>query len=84
MDRSPAFLALKALFSIFSSSSHFVRQRETICAIMIEGIMGTFVWNYFEFGPVIQEEMSHKKVYGYQNDARQRLITIAHLKTWLG
>ena len=71
-------------FFHFSSSSHFVRQRETICAIMIEGIMGSFVWNCFELGLVVQEEMSLKKVYGYQNDARRRLITIAHFQTWLG
>ena len=28
-------------FSIFSSGVHFVRQSPTICAILVEGIMGS-------------------------------------------
>ena len=34
---------------------------QTICAIFVEGIMETFMWNYFKFGPVVQEKMSFKE-----------------------
>ena len=33
--------------------------------------MGTFMWSYMEFGPVVQEDMSFKeKVYGRTHDGR--------------
>ena len=39
-------------FSIFTSSSHFVQQSRSSGALQ-----GTFLWNYFRFGPMVQETM---------------------------
>ena len=45
-------------FLILSSGSPFVQCTGTICAIFEEGIKR----NYFEFGPVVQEEMPFKGI----------------------
>ena len=44
------------IFLIWSSGGPFDQWSGTICAILVEGIMK----NYFEFGPVVQEEMLFK------------------------
>ena len=33
-----------------------------ICAIFVEGILGTILLNYYEFGPVIQKEILFKDI----------------------
>ena len=49
---------------IWSSGSPPVQWSKTIYVILEEGIMKTFLWSYFIFGPVVQVEMSFKeKVY---------------------
>ena len=50
------------IFLIWSSGSPFVQRSGTICAILVEGIMRIILWNYFEFGPVFQEEVSFKDI----------------------
>ena len=51
------------LFNIQSSSSPFVQRISIICAILVEGIVrNIYLWNYFECGPVVQEEMSFKDI----------------------
>ena len=47
-------MSFKAISS-FSSGGHM-----TVCAILVEDIMRTFLWIYFEFGPVVQ--MSFKDI----------------------
>ena len=39
-------------FSTFSSGDHFVLRSVTICAILVEGIMGNIHVNYFKFKPI--------------------------------
>ena len=46
----------------FSSSRHFVQWSKTMCAILIDGFMGTFVWKYFKFGRIVQEVMTFKNI----------------------
>ena len=46
--------------SIWSSGGHFVQWSGTTYAILEEGIKRKILWNYFEFWPVVQEEMSFK------------------------
>ena len=41
---------------IFIPGCHFVQQSETICAILVEGIMRNISVKLFEFGPVVQEQ----------------------------
>ena len=50
----------------YSSGGHFVRQSWTICAILIEGIMGTFMWNYFKLWGVVQKQMAFKNSFYLQ------------------
>ena len=55
-----------------------VQQSRTICAILVEDIMGSIHMKYSKFEPVVQVEMSFKeKVYGRTTD---KLIKIAHLE----
>ena len=49
------------IFLIWSSGDPFVQRSGIICAILVEGIMRNNLWTYFEFGPVVQEEMSFKR-----------------------
>ena len=57
---------LLKIFLIWSSGGPFVQQSRTICAFFIYFFFcyrvsrGTILWNYFEFGPVVAEEMSFK------------------------
>ena len=43
-----------------NSGGHFVRQSRTFCASLVEGIRKKNSVNFFEFEPVVQEEMSFK------------------------
>ena len=43
------------IFLIKSSGTTFAWRSGTICAILVKGIMRNNLWNYFEFGPVVQE-----------------------------
>ena len=46
-------------FSIFCSGGHFVQWSRTILAILVEGdLRNICVRNYFETGPLDQEELS--------------------------
>ena len=47
-------------FLIWRSDGPFGPGSRTICSINVKGILGTFLWNYFEFGPVVKEERSFK------------------------
>ena len=47
------------IFLIWSDGGPFVQCSGTICAILVKGIMRNNSVNYFEFGPVVQEEMSN-------------------------
>ena len=49
-------------FSPGSSGNPFVQWSGTYCAFLVEDILGTILWNYFEFGPAVQEEMSFKDI----------------------
>ena len=49
------------VFLIWCPGSPFVQWSVSICAILLEGIMETILLNYFEFGSVVQEEMSFKR-----------------------
>ena len=49
-------MSLKGI-SIFTSGGHFIQQSRMICAILVEGIIRTISAKFFDFGPVIQEEM---------------------------
>ena len=49
------------IFLILRSGSPFVGRSETICAILIEGIMGNISAELFDFGLVVQE-MSFKDI----------------------
>ena len=64
---------------IFSSGGHFVWQSGTFWAFL-----ETFLWNYFKFGPVIQEGIMFKKMCKCNantwTDVRQKLIPIARLE----
>ena len=40
---------------IYISGGPFVQFTVMIYAILVEGIMRNFLWNYFEFGPLAQE-----------------------------
>ena len=46
------------LFLIWSSGGPFVHRSVTICAIFVEGIMRDISVNFFEFRPVLQDNMS--------------------------
>ena len=48
---------LLKIFVIWSSGCPLFQRSLTICAILVEELMR----NYFEFGPVVQEEMSFKR-----------------------
>ena len=48
------------LFFIFRSGSHFVQWSRTILAIFVEGHPITFLWNYFEIGPLVYEDILFK------------------------
>ena len=48
--------------------------------ILVEGLLRTLMRSYFQFGSVVQEEMSFiEKVYARTADGR-RPITVAHLE----
>ena len=49
------------VFLIWSSGSSSVQQSLTICAILVECIIRNNYLNNFEFGSVVQEEMSFKR-----------------------
>ena len=49
------------MFLIWSSSGAFVQRSISICAILVEGIMGKILRKY-ELGPVVREEMSFKDI----------------------
>ena len=51
-------VVLEEIFLIWSSGKHFVQPSRTICAIVVVGIMRNNSVKLFEFGPVVQEEMS--------------------------
>ena len=51
------------IFLILSSGDPFVQRSETICAILVDGTNRNHSLNFFDFGPVIQEEMSFKRSY---------------------
>ena len=40
----------------------FVLWSRTICAISVEASRETILWNYFEFGPLVQEKMLFKDI----------------------
>ena len=48
------------IFHILSSGSPFVQWSVNFCAISVEGIKRNNSENYFEFGSVVQEQMSFK------------------------
>ena len=51
------------IFLIFSSGGHYGRQSETICAIVVDGIIRNIsVKFFFEFLPVGQEKMSFEAI----------------------
>ena len=52
-------MLLTVFFPFFSCGCHFVQRGRTVCAILVEGIIRIFVWN-FEFGPVIR---CHEKIF---------------------
>ena len=56
-------------FLIWSSGGPCVQWSGTIYAILVESIMGIFMWSYFKFGPVVQEMSFKEKVYRRQTDA---------------
>ena len=49
-------------FLIWSSCVPPVQLSGTICAILLEGILGTILCYNFDFGPVVQEEMPFKDI----------------------
>ena len=51
------------VYLIWISGSPFVQHSVTICANLLEGtiLWGSILWNYFEFGSVVQEQMLFKK-----------------------
>ena len=53
-DFSPKILVLAQVFTWRS---------KTVCAILVEGIMGTFMCNYFKFGSVVQKEMPFEDLF---------------------
>ena len=56
---------------IFSCGGHFIQQSRMICVILEEGIIINIckLWNHFEFGPVVQLEMSFKVFLIYSSGA---------------
>ena len=52
----------KKIFLIWSSGGPFVQRSGTICAILVEGIMRYNSVKLFEFGIVVQEEMTFKVI----------------------
>ena len=51
---------LLTIFVIWSSDGPFGLGSRAICSIYVEGIFRTFLWNHFEFGPMVKEERSFK------------------------
>ena len=49
------------MFLIWNSSGAFVQWSRSICAILVEGIMGKILRKY-ELGQVVREEMSFKDI----------------------
>ena len=49
--------------SIFSSASHFVQWSESICVILVEGIIGNIHVKLFKFGHVVQQMSFKEKIY---------------------
>ena len=47
----------------FSSGGHVVQLSWTVWSILLEASCGIFLWNYFEFRPVVQEEVWFKDIY---------------------
>ena len=47
---------------IWSFGDPYVQRNGNICAIVVEGIMRTVLRNYFEFWPVVQEDISFKDI----------------------
>ena len=45
------------IYLVWSSGGPYVQRSRTICAILVEGIMKNNSVNYFEFGPVVQEQL---------------------------
>ena len=50
------------LYLIWSFAGPFVQRSETNCAILVEGIKRNNSVKNFEFGPVVQEEISFKLI----------------------
>ena len=66
---------------IDSSGTRLVKRSGTICAILKESIMGNTPGKYFfNFGPVVQQELSFKQKFldGHMLDLRQN--TRAHIE----
>ena len=61
---------------IFSSGGHFVRQNGTICAILVEGIIGNIQVKLLKFHediPNVYQVMGHPRFFGEKN--KQRAIS---------
>ena len=55
---------------MWSSAGPRVQRSGTMYAIVVEGIMGTFLSNYFKFGLEVQEEMSFREKSLHMMDRR--------------
>ena len=54
-------MSFKDISHLLELRRPFVLWSRTICAILVKGIKGTILFNYFEFGPVVNE-MSFKDI----------------------
>ena len=50
----------KEMFSSFSSEHHLFSRAKHFCVILVEGVMGYFVRNYFELRPLLKDHLSLK------------------------